>query len=105
MKINWKLRVESPQFWMGLVGVILSPILSYLGLTCSDLTSWGSVAQLGQSFISNPYLVCTVIMSVLSFVGIVTDPTTKGFCDSCEALEYKTRKVTEKPKEENSKTE
>ena len=32
MKINWKVRVKSPQFWIGLVGVIASPILAYLGL-------------------------------------------------------------------------
>ena len=39
MKINWKVRVKSPQFWIGLVGVTASPILAYLGLGFEDLTT------------------------------------------------------------------
>lgn len=92
MKINWRVRLQSPQFWLGLIGVITSPILSYLGITGSDLTTWGSVLEVLQDFISNPYLICTVVMAVLSFIGVITDPTTKGICDSAEALEYKKRK-------------
>lgn len=92
MKINWKLRLQSPQFWLGLVGVIVSPILTYMGLTNADLTSWQSIVDLGTNFISNPYLIGVVITSVLSFVGIATDPTTKGMCDSDEALCYNKRK-------------
>lgn len=93
MKINWKVRVKSPQFWVGLIGVIASPVLAYLGLGFEDLTSWKSVGEVFAAFFSNPYLIGTVIMAVLSFVGVLTDPTTKGVGDSQQALEY------EKPKE------
>ena len=93
MKINWKVRVKSPQFWIGLVGVIASPILAYLGLGFEDLTTWGSIGEVFAAFFSNPYLIGTVVMAVLSFIGVLTDPTTKGMGDSEQALTY------EKPKE------
>ena len=93
MKINWKVRVKSPQFWIGLVGVIASPILAYLGLGFEDLTTWSSIGEVFAAFFSNPYLIGTVVMAVLSFIGVLTDPTTKGMGDSEQALTY------EKPKE------
>ena len=93
MKINWKVRVKSPQFWIGLVGVIASPILAYLGLGFEDLTTWSSIREVFAAFFSNPYLIGTVAMAVLSFIGVLTDPTTKGMGDSEQALTY------EKPKE------
>ncbi|WP_066689051.1 phage holin [Christensenella intestinihominis] len=91
-KINWKVRVKSPQFWIGLIGVILSPVLAYLGLGFEDLTTWDSIANVFQQFFSNPYLIGTVAMAILSFIGVLTDPTTKGIKDSEQAQEY------EKPK-------
>ena len=91
--INWKVRTRSPQFWVGLIGVILSPILAYLGLGFEDLTTWDSVANVFQQFFSNPYLIGTVAMAILSFIGVLTDPTTKGIKDSEQAQRY------EKPKE------
>ena len=93
MKINWKVRVKSPQFWIGLVGVIASPILAYLGLGFEDLTTWSSIGEVFAAFVGNPYLIGTVVMAVLSFIGVLTDPTTKGVGDSEQALTY------EKPKE------
>ena len=45
------------------------------------------------AFFSNPYLIGTVVMAVLSFIGVLTDPTTKGMGDSEQAMTY------EKPKE------
>lgn len=93
MKINWKVRVKSPQFWIGLVGVIASPILAYLGLGFEDLTTWSSIGEVFAAFVGNPYLIGTVVMAVLSFIGVLTDPTTKGMGDSEQALTY------EKPKE------
>ena len=93
MKINWKVRVKSPQFWIGLAGVIASPILAYLGLGFEDLTTWSSIGEVFAAFVGNPYLIGTVVMAVLSFIGVLTDPTTKGIKDSAQALTY------EKPKE------
>ncbi len=91
MKINWKLRFQSPQFWVALLATIVSPILTYMGLTGADLTTWESVWNLILTFVSNPYLIGTVIMSVLIFLGIITDPTTIGWSDSKNALTYTVR--------------
>ncbi|MEG0383028.1 MAG: phage holin [Christensenella sp.] len=46
-----------------------------------------------QQFFSNSFLISTVVIAVLSFVGVLADPTTKGISDSVQALNYK------KPKE------
>ncbi len=89
MKINWKVRIKSPQFWIGIIGVILSPVMSYLGLSGSDFTTWESVIGFFRAFISNPYLIATAAMSVLSFLGVMADPTTSGFSDSSRAMTYK----------------
>lgn len=89
MNINWKVRVKSPQFWIGVIGVIFSPVMSYLGLSGSDFTTWESVLSFFRSFISNPYLIATAVMSVFSFLGVITDPTTSGFSDSSRAMTYK----------------
>ena len=95
MKINWKVRVKSPQFWIGLAGVILSPILAYLGLGFEDLTTWDSVGDVFVQFFTNPYLIGTVVMAALSFIGVLTDPTTKGVGDSEQALAYTVPKKDE----------
>ena len=93
MKINWKVRVKSPQFWIGILGVIASPVLAYYGLSYADMTTWESIGNVLAQFFTNPFLIGTVVMAVLSFIGVLTDPTTKGVSDSEQAMEYK------KPKE------
>ena len=93
MKINWKVRIKSPQFWIGLLGVVASPVLAYYGLSYADMTTWESIGSVLQQFFTNPFLIGTAVMAALSFVGVLTDPTTKGVSDSEQAMEY------EKPKE------
>lgn len=88
MNINWKVRFKNPTFWIGLIGAIGAPILAYLGLTAADLTTWESIGGVANAAITNPYLLGMVVLSVLSFLGIVTDPTTKGLGDSARALGY-----------------
>jgi len=78
-KINWKVRAKSPQFWIGLLGVIASPVLAYYGQ---------SVGNVLARFFTNPFLIGTVGVAVLSFIGVLTDPTTKGVGDSEQAREY-----------------
>ena len=92
-KINWKVRAKSPQFWVGLLGVVASPVLAYYGLSYADMTTWESIGNVLAQFFTNPFLIGTVVMAVLSFIGVLTDPTTKGVSDSEQAMEY------EKPKE------
>ena len=88
MDINWKVRFKNPTFWIGLIGAIGAPILAYLGITAADLTTWESVGGVARTAVANPYLLGMVALSVLSFLGIVTDPTTKGLGDSARALGY-----------------
>ena len=88
MKINWRVRAKNPQFWIGLAGVIASPVLAYLGVGYEDLTTWQSVGDVLGRFVENPYLIGTVCMAVLSFLGVLTDPTTKGIGDSIRAMGY-----------------
>ena len=86
MQINWKVRAKSVQFWLGMFGVVMSPILAYFGLTYEDLTSWEMVGSVFMRFIQNPFLIGTVVVAVLGAIGVITDPTTSGLGDSANAL-------------------
>ncbi len=88
MKINWKVRVQNPWFWISLLGVIFSPVLTMMGISEVDLSSWESVLEVLKTFISSPYLIGVAFVSVLSFLGISADPTTKGLSDSEQAMTY-----------------
>lgn len=81
MKINWKVRFKNPYFWIGLVGVIMAT----LGVRLEDFTSWSMVLEEIKNVAGNPFLFISVILAV---IGVVADPTTKGVCDSKQALGY-----------------
>ena len=93
--INWKVRMQSPSWWLGIAGIVASPVLAYLGLAYSDLTTWSSVGNVFVQFVGNPYLIGTVIVAVLGAIGVTVDPTTKGLGDSARAMTY--TKPSEKP--------
>ena len=93
--INWKVRMQSPSWWLGMAGIVASPVLAYLGLAYSDLTTWSSVGNVFVQFVGNPYLIGTVIVAVLGAIGVTADPTTKGLGDSARAMTY--TKPSEKP--------
>lgn len=86
--INWKVRLHNPAWWLGMAGIVMSPVLAYLGLAYSDLTTWSSLADVFVKFISNPYLIGTVVVAVLGAIGVTVDPTTKGIGDSARAMTY-----------------
>ena len=90
MNINWNLRIKSPAWWLGLIGCILTPILAYMGLVWTDLTTWDMIGQLFANFFSNPYLIGLVVVDLLAFLGVSADPTTTGYSDSIRALNYTT---------------
>ncbi|KXL51888.1 bacteriophage holin [Anaerotignum neopropionicum] len=81
MKINWRVRIKNPYFWIGLFGVIMAT----LGAKPEDFTSWSLVWEEIKNVASNPFLLISVILAV---IGVVTDPTTKGICDSRQAMGY-----------------
>ncbi len=88
MHINLKVRVKNPVFWVGLIGAIGAPVLAYLGIAAADLKTWGDLWNVVANTVSNPYLIGIVILSVLSFLGVMTDPTTAGLSDSGQAMGY-----------------
>ncbi len=88
MNINWKLRLQQPTWWLGVLSVILSPVLTYFGLTYEDLTTWESLGEIFSNFISNPYLIGVVIVALLGALGVTVDPTTAGVKDSERAMGY-----------------
>lgn len=83
MNINWLVRFKNPIFIIQLSLSILLPILSYMGLTVEDLTTWQKLGSVLLSAISNPYVIGLTIVSVLNAIN---DPTTKGICDNKETL-------------------
>lgn len=85
MKINWKIRLKNPVFIGQIILAALTPILAYLGLSFTDLTTWGTLWELFVQAYSNPYLLSLVVISVFN---TITDPTVKGLGDSKRALCY-----------------
>ena len=83
--INWKVRIKNPVWWAQIALAVLTPILTYAGLTAADLTTWAALGNLLVGAISNPYVLFTVAVSVWNAIN---DPTTKGVGDSKNALTY-----------------
>ena len=81
IKLNWKVRIKNPYFWLGLVAVILAAI----GVSPESLTSWPILYAQIRALLSNPFAVGCVIVAVL---GYINDPTTSGLSDSQRAMGY-----------------
>lgn len=41
LKINWKLRLQNPMFYIQVILSFFIPVLGYLGLNWSEITTWG----------------------------------------------------------------
>lgn len=91
MKINWKVRVKNPVFWVEVAAAIILPMLAHLGLNWEDMTTWSALGGVLLEAVKNPVIVVAVIVSVWN---AITDPTTAGISDSSQALTY------EEPKKE-----
>ena len=81
MKLNLKVRIKNPWFWIGIVGVILTA----LNVDPSTFTSWGKVWECVVDLFTNPFKLGVVVIAVL---GIFVDPTTVGISDSKQAMKY-----------------
>ena len=78
MKINWKARFKNKVFVVSLVTLIISILYKVL-----------SVCEIVPSISESEALeVFSYLVDVLSFVGILVDPTTDGFNDSDRAMTY-----------------
>ena len=84
--INWKVRFQNPNFWRGLIaaiGMFMVAIFALLGVDASS-----EINELQTSL----GLIVTSVFSIFNLLGVVTDPTTEGMCDSQQALTYETPK-------------
>lgn len=79
-KINWKIRLQNPQFFITLV-----PALALLVQTFMAIFN----VSVDFSVVSDRMLVfINALFAVLMIIGVVADPTTAGFSDSARALGY-----------------
>ena len=91
MKINWKVRFTNPLFWVGIIVAVVATVLTQLGMSWEQVTSWATLGQALLEAVSNPVVVVAVITATYN---AIVDPTTSGLSDSKNALTYK------KPKKE-----
>lgn len=78
MKINWKVRFKNKTFLVTFITVIVSVV--YQVLAALEI-----VPKISQDTVMNCLL---GIVTILTGLGIITDPTTKGISDSERALGY-----------------
>lgn len=77
MKINWKVRLRNPMFWLTFIPALAAFVYSVLGL-------FGIVPRFTEETAVN---VGSTAVSALTAFGVLIDPTSKGFCDSKNVLE------------------
>lgn len=84
--INWKIRMQNKTFWLALVPAFLLLIqaVAHVFNVSLDFTN------LNKDLLN----VINALFVVLTILGVVADPTTKGVGDSTQALTYS------KPKED-----
>lgn len=78
MKINWKVRLKNPAFWVTVIPAIITVVYAVLAL-------FDVIPNVAEETIVNGFM---ALMSVLATLGIVVDPTTKGISDSDRAMNY-----------------
>lgn len=84
--INWTVRMKNKTFWVALIPaalLLVQVVAAVFGVTLD-------MGDVGNKLLA----VVNALFAVLSILGIVTDPTTKGVSDSAQALTY------DKPKED-----
>lgn len=80
MNINWSVRFKNKAFWVAFIPAVLllaQVIAAVFGYTLD-------LGDLGNKLLA----VVNALFAVLTILGIVTDPTTKGVGDSAQALTY-----------------
>ena len=90
MKINWKVRIKNPVFWLTAVPAVLTVAYTILGL-------FNVVPTISEDTVINAL---TAIISALTALGVLVDPTTKGVKDSERALTYDEPHCAEQDKTE-----
>ncbi len=86
--INWKVRIRNKNFWLALIPAVLllvQVIAAVFGYTID-------MGAMGDKLLA----VVNALFTVLTILGVVTDPTTAGVSDSAQAMTY------EVPKKKNA---
>ena len=86
MGINWKVRLKNKTFWLSLIPAVL--LLVQVAAAVFGYTL--DLGELGNKLLA----VVNALFAVLSILGVVTDPTTKGVSDSTQAMKYDVPKGT-----------
>ncbi len=76
--INWKVRMKNPVFWMTVIPAAVSFVYCVLG-------AFGIVPSLTESMVLN---IVSAVITALTTLGVLVDPTTAGMKDSALALTY-----------------
>ena len=80
MKINWTVRLKSKTFWLAMIPALLLLVQVAAAVFGLEL----DLGDLGNKLLA----VVNALFSVLTILGVVTDPTTAGLSDSKQALTY-----------------
>lgn len=78
MKINLKVRFKNPVFWLTVIPAVITFVYTVLG-------AFDVVPAISQDVVVN---IITALVSALTTIGVLVDPTTKGVGDSERALNY-----------------
>ena len=78
MKINWKVRIKNPMFWATIVPAVVACVYTVLG-------AFGIVPALTESMVLN---IVSSVITALTTLGVLVDPTTAGIGDSDLAMTY-----------------
>lgn len=79
--INWTVRLKNKAFWLAIVpaAILLIQVVAAMFGYALDL------GEVGDKLLA----VINAVFSVLTILGVVTDPTTAGLSDSTQAMTYK----------------
>jgi phi LC3 family holin len=80
MKINWQVRVKNKAFWLAIIPAVLLLVQAIAAVFGYKL----DFADLQGKLLA----VVEAVFVVLTILGVVVDPTTKGLGDSARALTY-----------------
>ena len=80
MSINWKVRIKNKMFWLAFIPALLLLIKAVAAVAGLQLET-GTIQQQLLDIVE-------ALFSVLTILGVVVDPTTKGVSDSDRAQGY-----------------
>lgn len=78
MRMNLKVRMKNAYFWLTFIPAIITFIYSVLA--CFDI-----VPAISEAMVIN---IATSVVTALTTMGVLIDPTTEGIFDSARALMY-----------------